>query len=79
MTYSGMIQMTKPYCILCDGSGWVTPYPYRKRKKCDHRWSRGSFMERHNTLHDKMEEAIDEYTKWQRALEKEIKDDGTRK
>ncbi len=36
-------------------------------------------MERHDTLHDKMEEAIDEYTKWQRALEKEVKDDGTGK
>ena len=69
-----MITMTKENCILCLGSGFVVPYPYRKRVKCNHKWSRGSFMDQHDTLHDKMQEAIEEYGKWQRALETEVKE-----
>ena len=69
-----MITMKKEDCILCNGSGYVTPYPYRTRKKCDHKWSRNSFMERLNNAHDKMQEAEEEYTKWVRALESEIKE-----
>jgi len=69
-----MIEMTKEDCILCNGSGYVTPYPYRKQKKCDHKWSRDSFMERHDTTYDKIEEAITEHIKWHRALESEVKE-----
>jgi len=70
-----MIEMTQEHCILCNGSGFINPYPYRKRKKCDHKWNRGSFMERLSTIHDEMQEKIEEYSKWQRALESEVKDE----
>ena len=72
-----MIQMTKQDCILCNGSGFVTPYlyPYRGQKKCGHRWSRGSFLERLNTTHDEMQEKTEEHARWQRALESEVVDE----
>jgi len=68
-----MIIMKQDDCILCDGSGKVTPYPYRRQETCDHSWSRGSFMDRHNKAHSEMKEAIKEYEKWSKALETEIK------
>ena len=67
-----MITMTKKDCTLCDGSGFVYPYPYRKRVKCDHTWSRGSFMERFDTTKQQAQEAQEEHKKWERALESEI-------
>ncbi len=69
-----MIQMTKKDCVMCGGSGYVTPYPYRKQKKCDHRWSRDSFMERYNATKEAIQVAITEHSIWQRALESEVKD-----
>ncbi len=68
--------MTKEDCVLCRGSGWTNPYPYRRKKKCDHRWSRGSFMERYNTTHDAIQYAEEEHAKWARALESEVKSEG---
>lgn len=32
-------------------------------------------MERLNTTHDEMQNAIEEHAKWQRALESEVKDE----
>ena len=69
-----MITMKKEYCILCNGSGWVNPYPYRKREKCDHSWNRGSFMDRYNTAKEKVTEAQKELEALQLALENEVKD-----
>ena len=36
-----MIIMKKEDCILCYGSGFVEPYPYHRREKCDHRYDAG--------------------------------------
>lgn len=69
-----MIVMSQKYCTLCNGSGYVNPYPYRQRKKCNHTWSRGSFMERFNTTAEAIEKANIEHNKWKFALENEIKD-----
>ena len=70
-----MIQMTKEDCILCDGSGVYTPYPYRTRRKCDHRWNRGSFLERLNASREAVGEAEVENEKWEKALRSEVKDE----
>ena len=69
------IQMIKADCILCNGSGFITPYPYRKQKKCDHRWSMGSFLERLNDSRTKVREAEVENEKWEKALMTCIKED----
>ncbi len=73
-----MIQMTKDDCTICDGSGWVNPYPYRKRKKCSHRWSRGSFMERFYSAAKEVERTTDIFHRWEKALETEIKEEETK-
>ena len=69
-----MIKMTKEDCILCNGSGWVTPYPYRRRKKCNHRWSMGSFAERLNDSRNKLLDAKIENEKWEQAYKTRIKE-----
>jgi len=63
-----MIQMTKEDCIICDGSGVTTPYPYRKQKKCDHRWSYSSFLERLTSSRRAVVSAKAENEKWENAL-----------
>ena len=68
-----MIEMTKEDCTLCNGSGWVTPYPYRNRKKCDHMWNMGSFMDRLNDSRTKVREAEVENEKWEQAYETQHK------
>ena len=69
-----MIQMKKEDCTICNGSSYVNPYPYRQRKKCDHRWSMGSFMERYNTTGEEAHQAALEHERWVKALKTQIKD-----
>jgi hypothetical protein len=63
-----IIQMTKESCVLCNGSGYVAPYPYHKRKKCDHKWNYDSFMYRFSDSLQKIKDAIQEHKKWKTAL-----------
>ena len=70
-----MIKMTKEDCILCNGSGWYHPYPYRNRKKCDHRWSKSSFIERLNASRKAVRDAEVENERWEKALRSEVKDE----
>jgi len=70
-----MIVMSKDDCILCNGSGWVMPYPYRRRKKCSHTWNRGSFMERYYSAKDAISSAEHEMELLRSALRTEIREE----
>lgn len=63
--------MTKERCILCYGSGYVTPYPYRRKEKCDHQCSRKNFMYRYDEAHKKAIKAERDFFKIKKALEDE--------
>ncbi len=39
-----ILEMRKEDCIHCGGSGWVTPFPYHRRKRCNHRWDSGTIL-----------------------------------
>ncbi len=60
-----MIQMKKEHCIICNGSGWYAPYPYHRRKKCDHQYNRGG-------LQFKVDQLTEEQNKIQQQLDKYI-------
>ena len=68
------ITMKKEDCILCNGSGKITPFPYRKQKKCDHKWSMGSFIERLGNSRRELQEAEIENERWEQAYKTQIKD-----
>ena len=54
---------------MCNGSGYVVPYPYRKRVKCNHRWSKRSFDDSYDAALQKKNDADAEFKKWCDARE----------
>ena len=44
------IKMKPEKCYICHGSGYYTPYPYRKQKKCDHIYDKGTIVRELNDL-----------------------------
>lgn len=66
---SDTIVMSKEDCVLCGGSGFVSPYPYHKNVRCNHKWSKGSFMHEYNQAIQRAAEAKTQIEKWEKALE----------
>ena len=66
---SDVIVMSKADCVLCEGSGFVTPYPYNKHVRCNHKWSKGSFMHEYNQAIQRADQAKKQIAKWEKALE----------
>ena len=44
------IKMKPEKCLICHGDGYYVPYPYRRKRKCDHIYDKETIVKDLNDL-----------------------------